>query len=201
MHLLFEKLLRALGTLAFARECLFDQRVQQCFDHAQAAGAIPVLVGNAVDAAGGFVFRILTGAAYFDQDVAGQPIEDFCLVGRAGHGRRQHAGLFGDLAQLWAGEQRLAHEVELGIRVLIDRQVLDDRLDGCARVDEHTGARFIAVRQRENHEPADHGDHHGHAKREPAETPGAPQLFDHVFDGRIHGLKSGFRGRPARLRA
>ncbi len=66
--------------------------------------------------------------------------------------------LFHDLFQVRLAKQRLAHEGELRIHILLDRDVLDHRAQRRARIHEHARHGFVLVGQREHHGPAGQAD-------------------------------------------
>ena len=90
------------------------------------------------------------------------------------------------LLELRTLEQRLAHEIDLRIDILIRRESLQRGLQRRARVDEYPRLGFISVGQREHHRPADQRDGECRSQREPAKAPGAAHFVENMFDFRCH---------------
>lgn len=192
MDLGLEKLLGALRILALAAQGLIYEGIQENAHHTHSAIAILVLVNDTVDASGVAVLVVPAGTMHRDCNARAHRSHELLLPARVDAGRWQDPTLARHPQQLRARQQRLLDEIQLRINVLLHREALKHRLQGCvARVDEDTGGGLVAVVEREDSQPAYERDHGGERKPIPAVAPRAGNLIPNL---RKHGAHNGLPG-------
>src|SRR5690606_21536612 len=101
---------------------------------------------------------------------------------------------------LGSAEQGLAHDIEAGSDVRINRESREQGPQNAARVHVYARTRLIDVRNREYVDPAENADHPGDGDADPAEAPRAPQLVENLVEEslQIHWEECLRRRIPAR---
>ncbi len=171
---------------AVAADRALGQVVEQRAHDLDALLPVRVPVGDLVDRVADLPCLVSHQRGRGDLDLLLQPGHQAVHLARRGHVRVE-VGLARHGLQLRPGQQRLAHQRQLRLVVLLDRDAFQHRSQRRARIDEHLRRGLVPVRQRHDDEPRDQGHDPGRGKCQPAPVPDRTREAIHHREQFVHG--------------